>query len=242
MNLRAVIFDVYGTLLEVGPPPADAAGRWERLWWNALQLPPRLSLDQFSAACETTIVREHLAAQDRGISHPEVYWPTVVCEVVPELAQLPTAMLDDFIFAQSQLWHTVQLPPAQTDLLRELSAKPILLGIASNAQAYTIRELQVTMARAGLSLDIFTPALCFWSFEHGFSKPDPHVFRLLSARLAALDIAPAQILMVGDRLDNDVEPARRAGWRTWHVASEVHGQESGDWRALRRRLGDRRAA
>ena len=32
MSIRAVIFDIYDTLLEVGPPPPDAARRWENLW------------------------------------------------------------------------------------------------------------------------------------------------------------------------------------------------------------------
>ena len=31
MTIRAVIFDVYGTLLEVGPAPPDADARWQRL-------------------------------------------------------------------------------------------------------------------------------------------------------------------------------------------------------------------
>ena len=46
MNIRAVIFDVYGTLLEVGPAAADADTRWQHLCREMLHMraapqPPR---------------------------------------------------------------------------------------------------------------------------------------------------------------------------------------------------------
>ena len=87
---------------------------------------------------------------------------------------------------------------------------------------------------------VFEPDLCFWSYRHGFSKPDPHVFRILTARLEARGLRPAEILMVGDRLDNDIEPARAHGWLTWRLAraaqTDVPPPAAGDWVALRRWL------
>jgi FMN phosphatase YigB (HAD superfamily) len=32
LKIRAVIFDIYGTLLQVGAPPADADVRWQKLF------------------------------------------------------------------------------------------------------------------------------------------------------------------------------------------------------------------
>ncbi|MEK7674360.1 MAG: HAD hydrolase-like protein [Verrucomicrobiota bacterium] len=37
---------------------------------------------------------------------------------------------------------------------------------------------------------------------------------ILTARMTARSIPPSQTLMVGDRLDNDIEPARAHGWQT----------------------------
>ena len=38
--------------------------------------------------------------------------------------------------------------------------------------------------------------------------------------------------MVGDRTDNDIEPARAQGWQTWKLeAAPVHEAE-GDWNRL----------
>jgi putative hydrolase of the HAD superfamily len=116
--------------------------------------------------------------------------------------------------------------------LRWLKDRPSLLGIASNAQAYTLRELSEALATHALGMDLFESHLCFWSFQHGFSKPDPHVFQILTARLAARGIGSAEILMVGDRFDNDIEPARNHGWPTWHLGRLADG----DWAGLRGRL------
>ena len=234
MNLRAVIFDIYGTLLEIGPPPPDADARWESLWRKRLATSPCLNLAQFSAACDSLIARDHAAARARGIPYPEVVWPEIVCQVVPDLRSLAADAQHDFLFQQSQLWHTVRLPAEAASLLRALRSSAILLGIASNAQAYTVRELQEALAAQALDTVLFDPALCFWSYQHGFSKPDPHVFQTLAARLLARGIHPEETFMVGDRLDNDIEPTRAFGWRTWHLTTSPseHDQPAGTWAQL----------
>ena len=90
----------------------------------------------------------------------------------------------------------------------------LLLGIVSDAQPYTLRELDEGLRSAGLSLAIFEKHLCLWSFEAGLYKPDPHVFRTLVFRLARRGIRPDETLVVGDRIDNDIEPARAQGFQT----------------------------
>ena len=68
MKPRALISDIYNTLLEVGPPPADAAERWEFLWEDMLADPARLTLAEFAAACEQIIAREHDSAFRVGVT------------------------------------------------------------------------------------------------------------------------------------------------------------------------------
>jgi putative hydrolase of the HAD superfamily len=236
MHIRAVILDVYGTLLELGPLPSDAAARWQRLWRQQLNAEARLDLAGFATACAEVIAREHATARARGVAHPEVFWPQVVAEVLPELAALSEAAREEFLFQQARLWHTVRLAADAAPALQALAQRGLQLGIASNAQPYTLRELREALAAAGLTPEVFTPSLCFWSFEHGFSKPDPHVFQLLTTRLAARGVAPAETLMVGDRLDHDIEPARAYGWQTWLLTPEGGAGNAGGWQALRRWL------
>lgn len=235
MKVRAIFFDVYHTLLEVGPPPSDADERWERLFHDFFQMKPPLGRLEFSAACSQVVARQHGMAHERGIAWPEIYWPAIVAEVIPALARLSPGDKDAFILRQIQTGRTTWMTPETAAALREFRTRQYALGIASNAQAYTLTELREAFAPHGLGLDLFESDLRFWSFEHGFSKPDPHVFQILTARLAARGIAPAEALMIGDRLDNDIEPVRSFGWQTWQLTSQpaaADGGTGGDWRQL----------
>jgi FMN phosphatase YigB (HAD superfamily) len=233
MKLRTVIFDIYKTVLDVGPAPANQEGKWQTLVRDRFGAAPRLTLAEFATACDAIIAREHAVARAAGVPHPEIFWPDIVAEVLPELSSLPDSDQSEFLFQQQTLFRTVRLMPGAADVLRLLHNAGVPIGIASNAQPYTLHELDRSMAGAGLSLDIFTRALCFWSFEHGFSKPDPHVFRLLTARLRMSGVHAAETLMVGDRSDNDIAPAHAQGWKTWQLTSASRGQNSaGDWHGL----------
>jgi FMN phosphatase YigB (HAD superfamily) len=238
MNVRAVICDVYNTLLEIGPPPSDAAARWEKLWRDIFGSAARLSLDQFAAKTSAIIEREHIAAKAAGIEWPEIFWPAVGAEALAELQKVSDAGRDEFLYRHAQLQRSVNLMPGAAEVLSGLAAQKKFLGVASNAQPYTLRELDAALAVVKLDRSLFRPELCFWSFMHGFSKPDPYAFRLLRARLLALGVSPAETLMVGDRLDNDIEPARRQGWQTWHLSGKAGPvPQTGDWNSLRRQLG-----
>lgn len=237
MSIRAVIFDIYTTILEVGPPLTNADALWSNLFEGSLGTPPPLSRTEFSIRTSQVVSRLHAAAKARGIPWPEILWPAVVLEVIPSLARLNASRLEDFIFQQMQIGRTLRLAAGAADCLRHLNDNGILLGIASNSQAYTLRELAAALQGTGLNLSMFDRDVRFWSFENGFSKPDPHVFRILTARLEARGIGPAETLMVGDRLDNDIEPARAHGWQAWHLVSVKKNEHSGNWRDLIAWLG-----
>lgn len=232
MTIRAVLCDIYKTLLEVGPPPAEAGQRWDQLCHGTLpgQAPPTLA--GFVANTELIIRREHAAAKAGGVPYPEIFWPAVACEAWPALAALDAGLLDRFLFEHAQLQRTVRLMPGVTEALRSLADGKRCLGLVSNSQPYTLHELDAAFRGAGLSRAIFAPDLCFFSFDHGFSKPDPHVFRLLTARLARRGIVPGETMVVGDREDNDISPARAAGFQTWRLTGESLGDGGGDWRAF----------
>lgn len=233
MRIQAVIFDVYATLLRVGPPPQDADAQWTALSQECFQSPPSLSRLKFSVACNQAIARRHKAAHARGIPFPEVLWPGVVAEVLPLFKRLPAAAQADFIYRQMQLGRTIALQEGAAAVLSLLRDQGRSLGIASNSQAYTLRELGEALDGVGLGMNLFARDLCLWSFEQGFSKPDPHIFQTLTARLEARGVMAPEILMVGDRLDNDVLPARRHGWQTWQITPPGGaGPAAGDWRAL----------
>jgi FMN phosphatase YigB (HAD superfamily) len=237
MKIRAAIFDVYGTLLDVSPPPSNADARWQVLYRDSFQTEPALSRLDFSVACSRAIARRHTEARARGIPFPEIVWPSVVAEVLPAFGRLKPPAQEEFVFRQIQIGRTTRLHTNVGYTLQLLANKACVLGIASNAQHYTIRELREALTGAGTSLDRFDRDLCVWSFEQGFSKPDPHVFRILVSRLEARGINAAETLMIGDRLDNDIEPARAHGLQTWHLTTApATAPKSGNWEELFRQL------
>lgn len=230
MKVRAAIFDVYKTLLRVDVPASDPGERWRQLCQDFFHVPPQLTWPEFLSAGNEIIARQHALARERGITFPEILWPRIVSEVLPEFSRLEPHLQEEFVFQQMQVGRSVSLQSGAGDALKLLRERQCVLGIASNAQAYTLRELRESLAQAGLDLGVFKRELCFWSFENGFSKPDPHVFRILAARLEAREILPEETVVVGDRLDNDIGPAQTQGFLTWHlhIAPETK-PGAGDW-------------
>jgi putative hydrolase of the HAD superfamily len=86
------------------------------------------------------------------------------------------------------------------------------LGIIAN---------QPSQVRAALERDGLVGFFEVWgvSEDLGLQKPDPELF-LHALRTAGVE--PARAVMVGDRLDYDIRPARQAGMRTvWVLRGEA---------------------
>jgi FMN phosphatase YigB (HAD superfamily) len=234
--IRAVICDVYHTLFEIGPAPADADARWRAFARECLDLAEPPTLVELSAKCRVFVEKDHAASREAGVQFPEVVWPDVMRRALPELERLPERAQADFIYEHMQFLRTIRLAPGAAEFLRGCVESGRVLGIISNAQAYTLRELRVALAGERLESSIFDPQLTMWSFEYGFAKPNTQLFRMVAERLEARGIARWETLMVGDRMDNDIEPAHRFGWRTWRLDS-VHALDgAGSWDALRERM------
>lgn len=93
--------------------------------------------------------------------------------------------------------------PETEDCLRRLS-KSFKLGIIANQRGGSAHRLQTH----GLMKYI---DIVYSSEEMGRSKPAPDLF--LSA-LDAVGCAPEEACMVGDRIDNDIRPAKKLGMMT----------------------------
>ena len=64
--------------------------------------------------------------------------------------------------------------------------------------------------------------LIFVSAELGLSKPDPRIFRLAQENAGC---SPGQAWMIGDRLDNDIKPAKEAGWNTIQILQGYNSKQ-----------------
>lgn len=103
--------------------------------------------------------------------------------------------------------------------LERLRADGFRLGIIANQPS----RVRTAMERDGL-VGFFE----VWgvSEDLGLQKPDPELF-LHALRTAGVE--PSRAVMVGDRLDYDVRPARRAGMRTvWVLRGEAPDDPTSD--------------
>src|SRR5512133_1479633 len=128
MNIRAAIFDVYGTLLEVGPAPPQAEELWRGIWSDMFHIEPRLSRLEFSVACSRVVSREHEAARGRGIQFPEINWTSVVVEVTPELRNVSKADREQFISRHMRTGHSTRMHVEAAETLRALKGEGCVLG------------------------------------------------------------------------------------------------------------------
>jgi HAD superfamily hydrolase (TIGR01549 family) len=118
---------------------------------------------------------------------------------------------DDDMFAARDLY------PDAAPCLRELRARGYRIGIAGNQPAGAVEALR--------SLDLAADYIAS-SPSLGVAKPSPAFFETL---VAMAGTRPGEIAYVGDRLDNDILPARDFGMATVFLLrgpwAKVHAQK-----------------
>ena len=115
------------------------------------------------------------------------------------------AAFDDFGLKKAPWPRDTEYPyPDAEAVLRTLQARGYRMGIIANQPPGSAQRL----ARFGLR-DYFD-VICA-SAEEGVDKPDPALFRRALTRAGC---APADAVMIGDRTDNDVAPAKSLGMQT----------------------------
>jgi HAD superfamily hydrolase (TIGR01509 family) len=100
-------------------------------------------------------------------------------------------------------------------MLQRLHARGLRLGLAANQPARVIAELD----RYGIGQYFAHREV---SGHHGYRKPD---VRLFLRALDDLGVTPEEAVMVGDRIDNDIVPARLLGMRTVLIRTGRHAAQ-----------------
>lgn len=95
------------------------------------------------------------------------------------------------------------LYPETTSLLRNLH-QDYAIGIIANQVAGLEKRLENWSIHQWIDL-------CVSSAEVGMAKPDKRIFQLALERAGC---SPRQACMIGDRLDNDIRPAKALGMKT----------------------------
>jgi len=221
-GLRAVLFDIYGTLFvsasgEVG---TDDDGEHRDTLTEALAAVgiPTGGIavagdgDRAEAPLKETILAHHDRARAEGIDCPEVDIVAVWRDVLLALG------LDAGTLAGVDL--------ARLAVEYEVRANPVC-----NAQFFTVELFPALLSQTAAEIG-FDEELQFYSYQHGRAKPSGYLYDLARQSLASRGVKADEVLYVGNDMLNDVSAAAQLGFRTALFA--------GDARSLRLRAGDPR--
>lgn len=246
-GIRAVVFDVYGTLLVSGSGDISLASEGSRgeAARQALQSAlgePATSVGGVAASTEIdgdAIVEALLTAikaahAESTSDHPEVEIREIWKSVLDDFAIKATdTQIEDLAIDYECRVNPIWPMPGCSETLAMIRQAGLELGIVSNAQFFTPLAFP---ALTSLSLEAhgFDPELCIWSYEHREAKPGTFLYERAAEALASRGIKTDEALFVGNDLRNDVWPAQQIGFKTALFA--------GDARSLRWRHDDDRLA
>ena len=196
-ELKAVLFDVDGTIARPGPEFGGEGYRraGER---HGLVLDPA-RYDEARAASAESLERHP------ELAHDEEIWLAFTERIVTGMGGTGPGV-QACALELTRAWEHSPNFDLYEDVLpvfEELRAARLQIGLVSN----TGRDLHGFAAHHGFSIDA-----AVGSRVHGRVKPHPSIFR---AVLAQLELEPAAAAMVGDSLGDDVEGARAVGLRAF---------------------------
>ena len=204
MPVAAVLFDIGG--------PIDTEATYERLIHEHIQ-------EALHRAGVPVTAEEFATANAKAIA---AFAPNAYRAIIWTLTHCDTATTEAVyaeVAARGEERHRaaggIELRPGIGELLRELRDRGLQLGLAANQPAATVLELD----RLGLG-SVFDHREV--SGTHGLRKPDVRVFLRC---LEDLGSTPGETVMVGDRVDNDIAPARLLGMRTVLLRTGRHGAQ-----------------
>lgn len=242
-GIRAVLFDVYGTLLvsgigEVGTEGTDDQSRAFTAALAAVGIDARGAETAGVQTLIETIGRHRQLLMQQGIETPDVDILAVWRDTLETLAtdfnwtfEIANVDLRQLAIEYECRANPVWPMPCALECLSDIAAAELRLGIISNAQFFTLpilaELLETSLAEIG-----FEAELEFLSYRGQWAKPGRPMYERAREALAGGGIAAGETLFVGNDLLNDVLPASQVGFRTALFA--------GDQRSLRWRAGDDR--
>lgn len=223
--VRAVIFDVYGTLFQsaVGEISlhfdTDPVAPFRELVETAGAEMDEGRVTELTGRYYEKIGEVHESRRALNVEYPEVDVITIwhgLCEEFPEL--IIDSEGDRFSRARrlALLYELAANPvdpmPGAAETLRSLRDRGQFLGVISNAQFYTPLLFRPLLGGSPEELGI---ALAIWSYEEGEAKPSDRLYsKAVSWFSKAYGLEAHQLLMVGNDMRNDVVPAAAVGMRT----------------------------
>lgn len=245
---KAVIFDIYGTLL------ISASGDVDKAEYNGSMIKKGLdaasidvlvntteAFDRTYSIFNTTIAQHYENGRLEGRPYPEVdiiaVWTDTLNAAEGEGLIKMTEKSDIllFIFVFELQTNKVWPMPGMEAMVKKLGESGVDMGIVSNAQFYTpviLNHLLYDEQKPGAEVYPFKNNLSVYSFQKLRGKPDVALYEYLLPGLEARGIKPEEALFVGNDMLKDMYAASQIGMKTVFFA--------GDMRAYRLHENDER--
>jgi putative hydrolase of the HAD superfamily len=208
-DVRVVVFDAVGTLINPDPPAADVYFRTGRRFGS--QLSQEAIAKRFRRAFQDEEQRDRKSGWQTSEAREIERWRNIVGRVLDDVGD-PQACFQELFqhFARPQSWSC----PAEAGLaLEHLNHRSLILGMASN---YDGRLRSVVQGKPELHL----VKHLIISSEVGWRKPAEKFF---AAVCRTVGQPPDGILYVGDDPSNDYQGAAAAGLRA--ILFDPNGRE-----------------
>lgn len=216
--IKAAIFDIYGTLLKTETGDLDESMEHKDILIGSFsEIKKRYNLDidakELYYLFKDNIQKEHKKKQKKGIQYPEIKIEDIWEKILKKINyNYDKAFLFKIAYEHEELKGKRTLYKDAEHVLKTLKEKGIKLGIISNAQFYTIIEMNNLLKQP--FEHYFEKDLAFLSYKLGFSKPDIKAFETLKKRLKKYDIKEDEIMYIGNDMLKDIGTAKKAGITT----------------------------
>ena len=214
MNIKAILFDVNGTLIDILTDEGmDEIYRSVShfLTYQGIHLHPGEVRGQYYR-----IMEEQLKNRDE--EHPEfdavALWREFLERNMDPARHPPRDKLEAMPRFLAEMYrgisrHRLELYPDVKSVLGELQLRFSMAVVSDGQSLWTLPEMRA------MGIDgYFDPIVI--SSDHGFRKPDP---RLFQAALDGVGAEPEEVLFVGNDMYRDVFGAARMGMKTVFFAS-----------------------
>jgi len=219
--MKAVFFDVDFTLIYPGP---TFRGEGYRAFCARYGMD--VDASKFASAVASAaplLERDQEPSESRRAPVPERYDPDIFVAYTRHIIEQMGGRgprLDACareIYAEWAACQHFELYDEVPGVLRQLADAGMRIGLISNSHR-CLASFQSHFDLQGLI------SAAVSSSEHGFMKPHPSIF---AAALQLVDVRPAEAVMVGDNVFQDVEGALRAGMRAvlLHRSDTPHSRE-----------------
>lgn len=250
-GIKAVLWDVYGTLLRVSDGhytilPTEEVRLQIALdktihefnMWNHMYRKPGPPWQSMIGIYKSTIERMSMRASAKGdvteVSLADV-WHALIEKLFEKEYTFDEGQygdLDEFSEKVAYFFHaSLQATEARANAVLAMShicGNGVMQGCLADGQSFTFVQMLRALSMQGdlpPLHEVFRPQTLIFSSAFGVRKPSKSLFADAVSQLRSIGIHPEETLHISCRLMTDLVPAKAAGMKTALLAAEKSGLE-----------------